>query len=137
MSAFIVSDATINKVIGWLNDSERRQYLRPILRTAEIPEHDADWTSKLGASMFTLNVEAVNARYGAGQASEFRPLDYTFEWELAADVQVLKSLSCWLYQCAEGDVPERPLYKAFRKLEGQIARNIVANLPEWEKAEWG
>ena len=136
MSAFIVSDKTINKVVGWVNDSQRRQFLEPILKVAELNPSDPDWQSKLGAKMFALNVEAVNARYGPAKASDGWSSGYTFAWELATDIQVLKSLSCWLYQCAEGDVPEQPLYKAFHDLEGRMAVGVVEELPAWQHAEW-
>lgn len=136
MSAFVVGDETINRVVGWLNNSDRQFVLRDILKMAEINPSDEEWREKLGASMFQMNCDAVNARYGEGQAGEFRPLDYKWGWENSSDVQVLKSLQCWLYQCSEGDIPERPLYREFRDLERIIACKIVDRLPEYSKAEW-
>ncbi len=80
MSAFIVEDETINKVIACLNSVENG------------PDH-ADWITRplrniayigklgktLGEAMFALNVASVEERYGEGSATEFRPLDYQFK----------------------------------------------------------
>jgi len=144
MSAFMVRDKTINRIIGWLNNSDNRWDLHAILKAAEICNQDnaslpcpSDWHERLGASMFQMNADAVNARYGARQAEEFRPLDYQFHWELPAhDAQVVKHLGCWLYQCSEGDIPERELYRAFDALKGRIACNIVSRTPAYEAAAW-
>jgi hypothetical protein len=46
-------------------------------------------------------------------------------------------MKCWLYQCAEGDVPERELYTFFADVvEKYLLRKIVYNLPEYDQAEW-
>jgi hypothetical protein len=145
MSAFVVEDKTINRILTWLGNSDNRWDLHQVLAAAEIchqtnsflPCPD-DWEEQLGTSMFILNCDAVNARYGKDQAQEFRPLNYSYQFELpVTDAQVLKSLQCWLYQCSEGDVPERPLYKAFREVERSIAVDIVRRLDVYENASWG
>jgi hypothetical protein len=97
------------------------------------------WAEHLGYAMFQLNSNAVDARYGNGEAAAFRTLDYRFEHTDAVSLtQVLKSLQCWLYQCNEGDVPETELYKLFDDDIRLFLMNIIIDtLPEYQRAEWG
>jgi hypothetical protein len=133
MSRFLVQDKTINQIIGWLNHSDSRHDREVILAVAGIPEDDEDWTTKLGISMFQLNCDALTARYGDGE-----PLSvYRFRWENVSRMQVYKSLRCWLHQCAEGDLTERPLYQAFERLSTEMAHGFLAITPEYKNAEWG
>lgn len=136
MSAFMVQDRVINRVVVWLNSRDHEWNRDRILEVAQLDSNDDEWQEKLGASMFQLNMDGVNSRYGEGQAAEFRSLDYRFAYEMSNDIQVLKSLQCWLYQCSEGDVPEMPLYKAFAQLAGEIAIGIVGRMDAYDRAEW-
>ena len=132
MSAFLVKDRTINRIIGWLNHSDNRQERERILVVVGISEDDEDWTTKLGVSMFQLNGDALTARYGDDE-----PLPtYRFQWENASAIQVYKSLQCWLCQCAQGDLNKRPLYQVFESLSNSMAHGIIATLPAYEEAEW-
>jgi hypothetical protein len=144
MSAFVVEDRTINQVITWLDLHRREQpYLLHQIKavTGYNPEDDAydeqtGWPA-LGQAMFDLNVRAVEARYGEGEAAQFRPLDYRHHFERTTDIGVYKALQCWLYQCSEGDVPEMPLYKLFdHYVQQTIGYSIISKLPEWEAVAW-
>ena len=46
-------------------------------------------------------------------------------------------MSCLLYQCSEGKVPNRRLYDELNRAAGELAQAIVQDLPEYEKASWG
>ena len=115
MSAFMVEDSTINNVVNWLRReefvfSEIPQKLRELGFEPSV----AGFAEALGQAMFQLNIAAVDARYGKGEAAKFRKLNYRYQvTEPVPLVQVLKSLRCWLYQCCEGDVPETELYQLF------------------------
>jgi hypothetical protein len=89
--------------------------------------------------MFQLNIKAVDARYGKGEAAKFRKLNYRYQvTEPVPLVQVVKSLRCWLYQCCEGDVPETELYQLFDDdIRLYLLNKIVTELPEYEEAYWG
>jgi hypothetical protein len=89
--------------------------------------------------MFQLNINAVDARYGSGEAMKFRKLDYRYEViEPVPLVQVLKSLQCWLYQCNEGAVPETALYQLFdNDVQLYLMNEIIDTLPEYQNAVWG
>jgi hypothetical protein len=140
MSAFMVEDKTINYVVNWLRREIDRLSLIPRkLKEAGFDTSVPGWAENLGQAMFLLNIKAVDARYGNGEAAKFRKLNYRFEHtEAVSLVQVLKSLQCWLYQCSEGDVPETALYKLFDEdIRLFLMSKIITALPEYEEAEWG
>lgn len=134
MSAFVVEDRTINRIISYLNDSRHSTERDIALGAAELSINDERWHEKLGMSMAMMNVDAVNQRYNEHDEPTY---EWHWDWENSDAIQVYKSLNCWLYQCCEGDVPERPLYKAFREVERVIAAGIITNLPQYDAAQWG
>ena len=71
---------------------------------------------------------ATNKQLTIGQV----PYQYTE----ATMIQVFKSVQCLLYQCSEENVPNQPLYKFLEELENLIARHIISEMPEYEKAQW-
>jgi hypothetical protein len=89
--------------------------------------------------MFQLNIDAVNARYGIGEAEKFRELSYHYKLALPVPLaQVLKSLQCWLYQCSEGTIPGTGLYKLFdTDVQMYLMSKIIDTLPEYQRAKWG
>ena len=138
MSAFIVEDKTINKVVTKLaydrdNDWQKRQF-----KEKGYDLETLEGKNKLGLAMFCLNIRAVNMRYKNGQAEDFRPLNYKFILEgNYPKISALKSLKCWLYQCSEGDCDKSELYKLMDDLANSWAYDIVTSLPEYDKAIWG
>lgn len=88
--------------------------------------------------MFNLNIAGVNDRYGQGEAEKFRELNYHYTPAHGSNIQVLKSLQCFLYQCMEGEVVNRLLYQFFDTVvEHHLMSNIISDLPEYNRAEWG
>ncbi len=140
MSAFIVEDQTINRVVTWLTREVSTSHftLAQLAREYDIDLVSDTWDEKLAKAMFQLNCDGVNARYGEGKTEKFRPLNFTYQPKHDFSlVQVLKSLQCWLYQCNEGDVPTTKLYQFFAEVENHLALKIVVSLPEYDKAQWG
>ncbi len=141
MSAFMVEDTTINRVVTWLTRevTTNRFTLDWLAREYDIDLTSDKWDEKLAQAMFQLNCDGVNARYGEGEAEKFRPLNFTYKPEMIYHslVQVLKSLQCFLYQCREGDVPQSKLYQFFEELAHHLAVKIVIELPEYDTASWG
>ena len=140
MSAFIVEDTTINRVVTWLKREGAPSHftLDRLARKYCVDLASDQWDEKLARAMFQLNCDGVNARYGEGEAGKFRPLNFTYKPEGDTFlVQVLKSLQCWKYQCSEGDVPETKLYQFFEEVEHHLALQIVIRSPEYDKAKWG
>jgi hypothetical protein len=148
MSAYMVADETINRVVDWLSiEVMKSQWLRDKLELVSgIATTNSAWVEVLGKAMFALNMARVTARYGEGEAGKFRQLNYhyvpshptTRYSERSQKIQVLKSLQCWLYQCLEGDVVKKPLYQFFRDtVEPHLMSSIISDLPEYQAAAWG
>ena len=140
MSAFMVEDKTINTIVNWLRHEKDLFFIIPRkLKELGIDMSESGWEEHLGQTMFQLNIAAVDARYGKGEAETFRKLDYRYELDLPVPlVQVLKSLQCWLYQCNEGDVPTTALYGLFdTDVQMYLMSKIIDTLPEYQHAEWG
>ena len=139
MSAYIVEDETINKIVRGI------EYAMGF--HASLDFHlSLDFYTKCGAvdpqtlgeMLFDLNIQGVESRYGEGEAGKFRPLDYKYQSvPPPTDTQFLKSLRCLLYQCSEGDVPETPLFKAMKELSHSLALHIVSTSACYETATWG
>lgn len=138
MSAFIVKDRTINQVIAYLKDCEDTEYIRRFLAGHGFNLSTNEGRLKLAGAMFKLNCQAIEERYGSGEVEKFRPIDFKYEPVLInSAVQAYKSLSCWLYQCSEGDIPrESPLFRIMDQIKSDLARQIVSNLKEYDQAEW-
>lgn len=99
MSAFMMEDGTINRVVTWLSwEVTRSLWLK---RKAEEALHldttTHNWKDILGHAMFELNIDGVNDRYGEGEAEKFK-LNYHYTPATVSEIQVLKSMQCWLYQ---------------------------------------
>lgn len=144
MSAYIVDDSTINRILAGLQYSTvHGDCTRPIPKpwnNVTIEVHNDQAAETLGNLMFQMNIDAIEQRYGEGAAIKFRPLDYTF-LPLMPNQQIhqlIKSINNFTYQCAEGNVPEtNPLYKALDDYVSQLCRHIVARSPEYNRAQWG
>lgn len=137
MSAYIVDDSTINRILAYLLHNEgwvARKLVSDHSTDASLPG--------LGQAMRDLNVAAVSARYPDDALDELPGpcplLPYAFEEELPPTaIETYKALSCLLYQCSEGYVPETPLYKALEALQARVASEVISHLPAYDKAAWG
>jgi hypothetical protein len=130
MSAFIVEDKTINRVITYI---KQECYRDPFFhrRFLEGNGYCGSW-DELAQAMYDLNKEAVDYRYKEENVQ--RKVRYS---ELYGSLyQALKSLDCFLYQCAEGKVPEKPLYKRLEFVQRHLLRQIVSSSQAYDEAEW-
>jgi hypothetical protein len=141
MSAYVVSDATMHKVVRLACTSWRcgttpvRELLGVYLREGST----ADACDLLGRRLFALNADAVNCRCGSGLA-DARP-DYRFNGDyrpvsLDEMPKHYKALQCLAYQCAEGDVAHGPRYAEIVALQAQVADWIVNHMPAYVVAKW-
>lgn len=142
MSAFLVEDATINKIVTWLRreiSTGDRATLDQLAMKYHLNIMSDMWDEKLANAMWQLNCASVDARYGEGTAKGERTKPFQFMPEpYFSLVEVYKALQCWSYQCCEGDIPETSkFYTFFSEIENYLARKIVMALPEYDKAEWG
>lgn len=138
MSAFVVQDEIINRIISCIKMGRNMEYIRKELKDAGYDLENGD-CSKLGDDMFKLNCQAVDERYGEGEAKGFRELNYKYMFNMYASnkTYAYKALGCWLYQCSEGNVPESTLYKLMESIQNRIACHIVDYSKEYEQANWG
>jgi hypothetical protein len=136
MSAFVVEDKTINRIITFLATDRDSDWIRKfILKELGINIGNPDGQETLGNLMFSLNCDAVNQRYGDDEAGKFRDLDYSYRLEIfAGSIMAFKSLKCWQYQCSEGNIPETHLYEVMERVAGYLAESIVQRLPEYDRS---
>jgi len=139
MSAYIVDDETINHIVSHLEESENRAWNERRLKESVGFKMDS---RMLGTTMFALNVEAVGQRYPdckgvADMPGKIGHVEYEHRYLVCNRAQALKSMRCWLYQCSEGTVATHPVIKAMDEIAADLALAIVADTPEYKKADWG
>jgi hypothetical protein len=147
MSAFIVENACLENIVGHLASLEQGSmevYTRRPVEELGYDLTDPKHCLRLAKDMMQMNCEAVGARYGENAESvdyvkqvKFKPSKWGFPAKPSCPSQAYKSLCCFLYQCSEGNVPEKPLFKALQEVEHKIAADIVHSLPGWDALTWG
>jgi|WetSurSiteA1Bulk_404760.scaffolds.fasta_scaffold01123_9 hypothetical protein len=156
MSAWLVDNDCINRILSAIPHVIEDNYtLRQALYTAMGYADDGSqgwflpqgWQAKLGQMMFEMNMTALGDRYGDRLSkpqdwrTETHPDGYTYKYNPLplknSPLQQLKSFSCYMYQCSEGDVPDSKLYKALDRIQDQAFYHYVSRLPEYDQAEWG
>jgi hypothetical protein len=115
MSAFLVKERTINKILTHVNIKNKESYWLKSQFEEQLGINflDYDWEDKLGQAMLNLNQLSLRYRYGHRQ----KKIVYKFQPVLSTPIEAFKSLQCWEYQCAEGNIPESSkLYKFFENV---------------------
>lgn len=128
MSAYIVSDETINKILGYLEYCEYSEFKHAIRDGL-----GAVTQEELGGMMAQSNCDAVNSRY----ADSNEVPTYTYRFKSALLPEAYKALKCLIYQFSEGDVPNSPIYKAMDRTSNLMAHRIAMMTPEVSAAKWG
>lgn len=143
MSAYIVNDKTINRIVSMLNTASfssggrtypDTRYFDGVLQVTNSKE-----CAELGKKLREMNERAIIARYDEKAIADFtggKEYKYEFVYPPRA-IQAYKSLRCFLYQCSEGDVPKEPLFKELDRYAAAVAEQFVCNLPEYDQADWG
>jgi len=128
MSAFVVKDETINRIVALLFSQKVEFCGIPLVLSTE------EQRARFGKELFDMNVESVRQRYG----DEPECQDYQYQEVPAPSlIKGHKALSCLLYQSCEGDVEKSSLYQMMDRIHARLAQKIVHLLPEWDKAPWG
>lgn len=95
--------------------------------------------------LYAFNVKAYNNRYDDNYncdeieiPKEFNTLYHPQEatpqlWEY----QLLKTISCYIYQVSEEATCNTDLFKGLKELEMAITNHIVWRLPEMQATTWG
>ncbi len=136
MSAYIVEDKTINKIVGALYYHGRygRIYPNPAYGSEILTVCTKEKAEKLAQDLLDLNYKSVNARYR--EQEEPHTIAYK-NTTPASKVRLHKALSCFLYQSCEGNCANTELYKQVENYKNRLADDIVHNLEEWDNAPWG
>lgn len=141
MSAFICQEKTLLNIVRYLDLDVRFSHTskccgslnRILLKRGFNLEH-IEHRDLLIKEMTMLNRQGVNERYNEFETE--KNITYT-DGFCCSLIQAYKSLSCFLYQCCEGDIPEKnDLYKMFEEIKTEMAHCIVSHLPEYDQAEW-
>ena len=139
MSAFLVNTTVMAKVVTAILLNFDTFDGESTCRTAMLAsptDAQKEAGTKIGQKLFLMNRRALCARYGLGD--HVRVPEFIFEkWADASPVSQFKAISCLIYQCSEGEVPNGPLFGELNRAAGQLAQAIVQELPEYEQASWG
>lgn len=122
MSSFVVAYSTIDRILSFYSKKEA------ILSEQEL--------TLFGRKMLKLNIDAVNQRYQEGDGYKYAE-KYTFNKTGVSQVEAIKALDCFLYQCSEGTCPRRKLFKELEGTRNGWRREVVDNNPEYVNARWG
>jgi hypothetical protein len=138
MSAFLVENKTINKILTELDKEIRfsdKWHIEELEQKLGLDFSDEDWQTKLGQRMVDLNQLSLQYRYGDTR----KEICYKFHYVRCSKVEAYKALRCWLYQCAEGNIPEDSRFYNFfdTVIKAKWAVYISMFSPEYDKAEWG
>lgn len=137
MSSFIVSQRCMNNIINGLfwTHSFKNAYGSLYKEQNLIESKDFE---AFANKLWKLNQAAVTQRYSKSDNSEYAKID-EFVWDndsTPSKLQFLKSLDCLHYQCSEGTVPKRKLYKWLERVIRCLSNHIISSMPEYNKAEW-
>jgi hypothetical protein len=138
MSSFIVEPKTINRIVTWLDrtahgDSALSSSVQLLCEVEGIGLETPGDLNALANALLLLNSIATDTRYHNHQVVPV----VAYSGETISDIQVLKSLHCLRYQCAEGNVPRMRFYRFLNRLIRTLERHIIDQLPEYKAAEWG
>lgn len=141
MSAFVVEDETINKIVSYLYANANGQDCSILWSATKLYKLGFDLSVaenciRLAQRMFEMNVAAVDSRYGEGEAKEFRTLDFKYSFTPASLIEVIKALESWDYQCTEGEIPFLRLYHAMDEVKCILSVFYVHQTEEYEGAQW-
>jgi hypothetical protein len=117
MSAFIVSDETMHRVV---------QALDLIKHADDYLELGDKIKTLAGQRLFAMNNDALRERYGDRYPEDLTdPAHYQYQHVEATPGALYRAVACFTYQCMEGNVPSSELYKLVAKVEEQLAATIT------------
>ena len=130
MSSFMVSDNTLTAITRFLLEDRHK---RP-----EATSPTEEGACHLWRELRDMNEAALDARYPDREPGifEISAAPERVGYFPMSGAYAVKVLSCYLYQCCEGDIPERPLYQEIDRLRLRVALDVVAKLPAYENAPW-
>jgi hypothetical protein len=141
MPTCIVDDETINKIVSYLYAKavghDTSIISIGLVRMGFDLSDNTDHAERLANSMFDLNLVAVQAQYGEAEGEGFPLPVFKYLFTPASQIEVIKALECWKYQCTKGYVPKTKLYKAMAQTHCLLCSDYIHQLDEYENAPWG
>lgn len=135
MSAYIVENVTISKILYFLASPARHQLCGIPSEFSLKDLETKEGIRTLGQRMLDLNVRSVSERYATTESAD--PFAYVGPKGAHDPVVVLKALRCFLYQSCEGTCNKDPLFLSLSEFSDELAHAIVSRLPAYVNADWG
>jgi hypothetical protein len=137
MSAYIVENETISKIIDALGEATSSFYRFPTPPQSLQVNTRAE-AIVLGQRMLDMNTHSVNERYAVNHGAVESPIFVYKSLPAHSALEVYKALRCFLYQSCEGNTPQvNPLFNELETFAKDLAEHIVMALPQWQDAKWG
>lgn len=139
MSAFLVSDGTMDRVVSAISKMRGRtsQAGAPVFAGVVLQGERAE--DEIAQKLYSMNAQALSARYGDDEKELSLAFFRSYRWQPRGynkPVEWFKALQCLLYQCSEGDVPQSALFKELDRLCRELADEIISTLPAYRAAPW-
>lgn len=145
----MVSDETINQIVEFIRQEERygapyqwverlkRQHDRYQCGPYDLENGRRDRWAELGYEMHLMNRAAVEECYShRDDVAEMVGGPYVYHMErVPGPIDAHKLLTCYLYQCTEGEIDSLELYENLKITKESIGYGIIQGLPEWGAAD--
>ncbi|MCK5225197.1 MAG: hypothetical protein KAQ89_00615 [Planctomycetes bacterium] len=140
MSAFIVNDKTLNRILTFLGNwdfggnAETKKAFWALAKNVEDDATHEQILNSIGVILNDLNREAVSQRYKEDKHKS----DYFYTAEKCDIKQAYMHLCCLTYQCCEGNIPNTKIYKLLERMEKHLEHAICwkeCKGLEWEAKE--
>lgn len=135
MSAYIVEDITINRILSYLAKDDG--WIKQKLKSFGFDIDTDEGLEQLGRAFLLMNIDAVGQRYDGNNEYMSILAGFKVKKVVTGKIQAYKAATCLSYQCSEGDVIESPLYKLLDIILNDLGNAIIRELPEYKKASWG
>jgi len=136
MSAYIVDKLCIDRIINYLFWNRDKMYCK--LKNFKTTFEENKDEDALGKKLFEMNADAVAQRYREKKPDYSSADEYKFTDVSGVSIaQAWQSARCLRYQCSEGNVPKRKLFKQLDEFIDELADKMATERAEAEKAEWG
>ncbi|MFW6282960.1 MAG: hypothetical protein ACOC1P_02815 [Minisyncoccales bacterium] len=142
MSSFLMDMQSLSNLANWFyfeNNTHGtfkmcKKNILDFLQGHKIKHTQENWDKVFAELLYKNNCYALNQRYG-DDLNKFPEFEYKDPKKINI-FQVLKSVQCWLYQCAEGDAEKKPIYKLMQDIEKILLNTIVSGLEGYKEAKW-
>jgi len=134
VSSFYCEDITINRIASFIQDHPTHPARDHVFALCFI--EPAQFYPLLADSLRILNRKALMVRYGDDIVKDYDDGKWPpFKYEFIPDIrehEFVYAAECWLYQCAEGDIPDtNKLWQAINSTK----KDIIAQ-PRFDQASY-